>query len=128
MDQPKIERVLRLMTLLTGNATYTVQDLASMMGTTNRSIYRYMDTLKGAGFVVERVYGTIYRCAALKRPYPDLVKMVYFSEEKAAIVANMIDRLDETNVLKQGLKRKLAAVYDSTSIADFIDKKSNSVK
>ena len=38
-----------------------------------------------------------------------------------------IDRLDETNVLKQGLKRKLAAVYDSTSIADFIDKKSNAV-
>ena len=127
MDQPKIERVLRLMTLLTGNATYTVQDLAQMMGTTPRSIYRYMDTLKGAGFVVERVDGTIYRCASLKRPYPDLSKMVYFSEEEAAIVANMIDRLDETNVLKQGLKRKLAAVYDSTSIADFIDKKSNAV-
>lgn len=127
MDQPKIERVLRLMTLLTGNAIYTVQVLASMMGTTNRSIYRYMDTLKGAGFVVERVDGTIYRCAALKRPYPDLDKMVIFSEEKAAIVANMIDRLDETNVLKQGLKRKLAAVYDSTSIADFINKKSNAV-
>ena len=96
-----------------------------MMGTSVRSIYRYMDTLKGAGFVVERVDGTIYRCAALKRPYPDLSKMVYFSEEEAAIVANMIDRLDETNVLKQGLKRKLAAVYDSTSIANFIDKKSN---
>lgn len=48
MDQPKIERVLRLMTLLTGNATYTVQDLASMMGTTSRSIYRFMDTLKGS--------------------------------------------------------------------------------
>lgn len=96
-----------------------------MMGTSVRSIYRYMDTLKGAGFVVERVDGTIYHCAALKRPYPDLSKMVYFSEEEASIVANMIDRLDETNVLKQGIKRKLAAVYDSSSIADFIDKKSN---
>ncbi len=127
MDQPKIERVLRLMTILTGNVSYTVQDIAQMMGTSSRSIYRYMDTLKGAGFVVERVDGTIYRCAALKRPYPDLNKMVYFSEEEAAIVANMIDRLDETNVLKQGLKRKLAAVYDSTSIANYIDKKSNAV-
>ena len=127
MDQPKIELVLRLMTLLTGNASYTVQDLARMMGTTPRSTYRYMDTLKGAGFVVERVDGTIYRCLPLKRPYPDLSKMVYFSEEEAAIVANMIDRLDETNVLKQSLKRKLAAVYDSTSISDFIDKKSNAV-
>lgn len=127
MDQPKIERVLRLMTLLTGNSSYTVQDIAKMMSTSSRSIYRYMDTLKGAGFVVERVEGTIYRCAALKRPYPDLSKMVYFSEEEASIVANMIDRLDETNVLKQGLKRKLAAVYDSTSIADFIDNKATSM-
>ena len=87
MDQPKIERVLRLMTILTGNARYTVQDIAQMMGTSSRSIYRYMDTLKGAGFVVERVDGTIYRCAALKRPYPDLNKMVYFSEEEAAYQA-----------------------------------------
>lgn len=127
MDQPKIERVLRLMTILTGNASFTVQDIAQMMGTSIRSIYRYMDTLKGAGFVIERVDGTIYRCASLKRPYPDLSKMVYFSEEEAAIVGNMIDRLDETNVLKQGLKRKLAAIYDSTSVANYIDKKSNAI-
>lgn len=115
------------MTILTGNASFTVQDIAQMMGTSIRSIYRYMDTLKGAGFVIERVDGTIYRCASLKRPYPDLSKMVYFSEEEAAIVGNMIDRLDETNVLKQGLKRKLAAIYDSTSVANYIDKKSNAI-
>lgn len=127
MDQTKIERMLRLMTLMTGDTNYTVQELSTKLGMSYRSVYRYIDTFKAAGLAVEKLDGNIYRLVTMKRPYPDLSKMVYFSEEEAAIVANMIDRLDETNVLKQGLKRKLAAVYDSTSIADFIDKKSNAV-
>ena len=55
----------------------------------------------------------------------DLSKVVMFSDEEAAIVNGMIDGLDNTNALKIGLKRKLAAVYDSTSIANYIGSKSN---
>ena len=50
MDQPKIERLLRLLRLLSGNVTYTVDELADRLDTSWRSIYRYIDTLKSAGF------------------------------------------------------------------------------
>ena len=40
MDQPKIERVLRLMWLLTANDTYTIEELADMLDTSPRTIYR----------------------------------------------------------------------------------------
>ena len=127
MDQPRIERLLRLVQLMSGERQYNLSELQSTLGMSERTIYRYIDTFKAAGFSVSKIDGNIFRLTTMREPYPDLSKMVYFSEEEAAIVANMIDRLDETNILKQGLKRKLAVVYDSTSIADFIDKKSNAV-
>ena len=53
MDQPKIERVLRLLSLMAGNMDYTLEDLAERLETSTRSIYRYLDTFKEAGF---RIY------------------------------------------------------------------------
>ena len=126
MDQPKIERLLRLMRLMSGNTYYTIQELQDTLGMSERTIYRYIDTFKAAGFAVEKVRGNVYRLVNMRKPYPDLSKIVYFSEEEAYIVNRLIDSLDNTNALKQGLHRKLAAIYDATSIADYVDKKSNS--
>ena len=55
MDQPKLERLLRLMKLLTSNVNYTVNDLAERLDTSYRSIYRYIETFKEAGFVVHKL-------------------------------------------------------------------------
>lgn len=126
MDQPKIERLLRLMHLMSGNKYYTIQQLQDTLEMSERTIYRYIDTFKAAGFAVEKVRSNVYRLVNMKSPYPDLSKIVYFSEEEAYIVNRLIDSLDNTNALKQGLHRKLAAIYDATSIADYVDKKSNS--
>ncbi len=125
MDQPKIERVLRLMTLMSGSVEYTVDELADKLDTSYRSIYRYIDTFKACGFAVEKIHGNIYRLAKLSPKYPDLDKLVHFSKEEAYLVNHLIDRLDPTNALKAGLQRKLAAIYSSTSIADYVDKQSN---
>ena len=125
MDQPKIERVLRLMTLLSGGEEYSIDQLAERLDMSYRTIYRYLDTFKAAGFAVQKVRGNVYRLAKLSPKAPDLDKLVYFSEEEAYLVNHLIDRLDPTNSLKSGLQRKLAAIYGSTNIADFIDKKSN---
>lgn len=126
MDQPKIERLLRLMRLMSGSTYYSLQDLQDTLGMSERTIYRYIDTFKAAGFAVEKIHGNVYRLVTMRRPYPDLSKIVYFSEEEAYIVNRLIDSLDNTNALKQGLHRKLAAIYDATSIGDYVDKKSNS--
>ena len=46
MDQPKIERVLRLMMMLTSNNRYTIEELGEKLETSPRTIYRYLDTLR----------------------------------------------------------------------------------
>ena len=104
MDQPKFERMLRLMRMLSGNVTYSIDELADRLEMSERTIYRYIDTFKAAGFAVEKLYGNIYRLTSLNDDTLDLSKLVYFSDEEAAIVNNMIDGLDNTNALKAGLK------------------------
>lgn len=125
MDQPKFERMLRLIKLMTGNTNLTIEDIARRLGTTYRSIYRYIDTFKDAGFVVQKVGAGIYQLVSVNRRVPDLNKIIYFSDEEACVISQLIEGLDNTNTLKQNLARKLATVYESAPVTDFIDKKSN---
>ena len=54
MDQPKLERLLRLMKLLTANTTYNVDQLAERLQMSRRTVYRYIDTFREAGFVIKK--------------------------------------------------------------------------
>ncbi len=121
MVQTKITKLLRLMKLLTGNVSRTIEQLAKEMGTTSRTIYRYIDSIREAGFVVNKLYGNVYAMGKVDRGLSDFNKLIYFTEEEAYIVAKMINGIDDNNVLKRDLQRKLASVYDSTSIANYID-------
>ena len=126
MDQPKVERMLRLMQFLTGNVNYTLDEICERLDLSRRTMFRYLDTFKSAGFSVQRIGEGRYRLATMRRSDMDLSKIVYFTEEEAYVVNRLIDALDNTNAMKQGLRRKLAAVYDSTDIDNYIDKKENS--
>ena len=125
MDQPRVERVFRLMRLMTGNAYFTIDELAERLETSYRSVYRYIDTFKELGFVVEKIHGNVYRLVKAPAPFKDLSKLVYFSDEEAKIVCNLIENLDSSNTLKAALYKKLAAIYDLTSINEFKGTKSN---
>ena len=121
MDQTKITKLLRLMKLLTGNVSRTIDQLAVERGITPRTIYRYIDTIRESGFVVNKLYGNVYAMGKVGRGLSDFNNLIYFTEEEAYIVAKMINGIDNNNVLKRDLQRKLASIYDSTSIANYID-------
>lgn len=126
MDQPKIERMLRVMQLLSSNTKYTLDELARKLDLSKRSLFRYIDTFKNAGFVVQRIDEGVYKMTTYNKEFSDLSQLVYFSEEEAIVISHLIENLDGTNALKAGLKQKLAAVYDATSISDYIDNKGKS--
>ena len=127
MDQPKVERLLRLMKLMTGNVNYTVNDLAERLDTSYRSIYRYIETFKDAGFVVHKLDGGVYKLGKESRYFKDISQLVHFTDEEAHIVNQLIEGLDDTNMLKHNLRRKLVSVYDCTSMANSIVKGENAV-
>ena len=125
MDTPKISKLLRLMKLLTGNVSRTIDSLAEEMGVTPRTLYRYIDSIREAGFVVNKLYGNVYAMGKVARGLSDFNKLIYFTEEEAYLTAKMIEGIDNNNALKRDLQRKLASVYDSTSIGNYIDNPGN---
>ena len=122
MDQPKIERVLRLMKMMTSGNRYTVEELAERLDTSYRSIYRYIETFKEVGFVVHKESGGVYRLGKESRYFKDISQLIHFTDEEAHIVNQLIGALDDTNMLKQNLRRKLSSVYNCTSLANSIVK------
>ena len=124
MDQPKIERLLRLMKMLTTNTTYTVDDLAERLSMSRRTIYRYIDTFREAGFVIKKS-GDHIRLDKESPHFKDISQLVHFTEEEAVILKRAIESIDDTNLLKQNLKRKLYSVYDNKILADTIVRGSN---
>ncbi len=119
MDQPKIERMLRLMKMLTANTFYTVDDIAERLGMSRRTVYRYIDTFRDAGFVIKKNDGII-RLDKESPHFKDISQLVHFTEEEAVILKRAIESIDDTNLLKQNLKRKLYSVYDNKILADTI--------
>ena len=85
-----------------------------------RTVYRYIDTFKDSGFVVEKLHSNVYRLGKMPKSYVDLKNLIYFSEEEAYILNSLINSLDSTNMLKINLKKKLSAVYNSTGIINYI--------
>lgn len=127
MDQHKISKLLRLMKLLTGNVSRTIDSLAQEMGVTTRTVYRYIDTIREAGFVVNKLYGNVYQMGKVSRGLTDFKKLIYFTDEEAYLAAKMIEGIDNNNALKRDLQRKLASVYDCTCIANYVDNPANAV-
>lgn len=119
MDQPKLERLLRLMKLLTANTTYNVDQLAERLDLSRRSIYRYIDTFREAGFVIKKT-GDCIRLDKESPHFRDISQLVHFTEEEAVILKSAIENIDDTNLLKQNLKRKLYSVYDNKTLADTV--------
>ncbi len=119
MDQPKIERLLRLMKLLTANTTYNVDQLAERLDMSRRTIYRYIDTFRDAGFVIKKT-GDCIRLDKESPHFRDISQLVHFTEEEAVILKSAIENIDDTNLLKQNLKRKLYSVYDNKILANTV--------
>lgn len=117
MDQPKIERLLQIMQLLSSNTNYTLQDLENILGISERTLYRYIDSLKQAGFAVTRPSEGVYKMATLQQDMLDISQLVYFSKEESIVISRLIDSLDKNNAVKSSIRRKLSAVCEATPLA-----------
>ncbi|MFI3292870.1 MAG: WYL domain-containing protein [Rikenellaceae bacterium] len=119
MDQPKISRILRLMKMLTANTTYTVDDLAERLSMSRRTIYRYIDTFREAGFVIKKE-GDHIRLDKESPHFKDISQLVHFTQEEAVILKKSIEAIDDNNLLKVNLKRKLYSIYDNKILANTV--------
>ncbi|MDP3436733.1 MAG: HTH domain-containing protein [Bacteroidales bacterium] len=120
MDQPKLERLLRIMQLMTDQKRhYTIEELSHILEISTRSIYRYIDTFESVGFIIKRSGGKIW-LARESGHFRTIADLVYFTEEEAYILKRAIESLDISNPALNGIKNKLYSLYDFGKIADIV--------
>lgn len=124
-DQGTLKRIMRLLVLLGGIRSYTLDELAAKLDRQGRSVYRYIATLRDVGFVVECTEGR-YRIPTVTKPFREMSDLLHFSEEEAYILTRAIHSIDDTNQLKSNLISKLYALYDFDRVVDTVVKPENS--
>ena len=111
MELNKFERQLKLMALLAGNTSLTIDDIAARLDISPRSIYRYITMFKDTGFIIEH-NKDIYRIDRNSTFFRDISGNVMFSEDEAATVAQILSSVNDNSTRIKSLKNKLDRIYN----------------
>lgn len=123
MDHGRILRLLKLMELLTSNVDYTIQELMERLETSRRSIFRYLDSFKSAGFTMKKKGNNIHKLLTHSCHKIELSQLIHLSEEEAYLLHNLLGALTTDCQVAINLEKKLTALFDATSVTEIIGNK-----
>ncbi len=120
------QNILRLLDMLSGIRSYSKEEIMEKLNVSERSFFRYMETLKNFGFVVDYNQGR-YIIEKENKTIRDISSLLHFSEEEAYILNEAINNIDTSTKTRENLVSKLAALYDNDRIAiRFVTKEQSS--
>lgn len=117
-----MEQLLRMLMMLSGTRSFSLDEIAERFQKSERTIYRQLNTLENAGFVLERTEdpaGMRYKLAVNTQTNKDLRKLIHFTEDEASLIYKLLSELDGSTQLKDQLLRKLHGLYDVKAIHQF---------
>lgn len=123
MDHGRIVRLLRLMELLSSNVDYTTQELMDRLEISRRSIFRYLESFKSAGFTMKKKGASVHKLLSNNCHKIDLSQLIHLSEEEAYLLHNLLGTLTSDCQVAINLEKKLTALFDATSVTEIIGNK-----
>ena len=123
MDHGRIVRLLRLMELLSSNVDYTTQELMDRLEISRRSIFRYLESFKSAGFTMKKKGTSVHKLLSNNCHKIDLSQLIHLSEEEAYLLHNLLGTLTSDCQVAINLEKKLTALFDATSVTEIIGNK-----
>ena len=123
MDHGRIVRLLKLMELLSSNVDYTTQELMDRLEISRRSIFRYLESFKTAGFTMKKKGASVHKLLSNNCHKIDLSQLIHLSEEEAYLLHNLIGALSSDCQIAINLEKKLTALFDATSVTEIIGNK-----
>ena len=124
-----VDKVLKLLSILSCNTKYLKNEIIQRLDISERSFYRYLESLKQFGFVIDNIDG-YYSIPKNSQNFKEISSLLHFSEEEAFILIQAIHSIDATTKARENLISKLSALFDSDRIAvKFVGKeKSTKIK
>lgn len=110
MEASKTLRLLRLLVLLSGIKRYSVKALAAKFGCTERTIFRHLEEIEQAGFVLNRNNG--YQLQTSASQTKTIQRILHFTEEEATVLYQLLEQAEAAPYVKDTLLKKLNVFYD----------------
>ena len=125
MDHGRIVRLLRLMGLLSSNVDYTTEELMDRLKISRRSIFRYLESFKIAGFTMKKKGPNVHKLLSNACHKIELSQLIHLSDEEAYLLHNLLGALSSDCQVVINLEHKLAALFDATSVTEIIGNRVN---
>jgi predicted DNA-binding transcriptional regulator YafY len=115
LNQHKILRVLQLISLLQQTPPKSVQHLASILDTTHRTAYRYLDLLRELGFDLQRDHNNKYFII-----HNDEIAPVHFNPDETEFLRQLILTSGKDSQLKDAVLKKIYLSSETTIIGNHL--------
>ncbi len=123
--QSRLQTAIELLLHLSGSFGYSLEEIQDKFNMPERTAYRYLHILKNAGFVIDNTNG-YYKVNKNEGEGKSLSELLHFSEEEAWVLSKAIHTIDDSNIIKGNLVKKLYSLYDFGRVANAIIKKEHS--
>lgn len=116
MEQPKTEAILRMLVMLSSGVRYSISELSERFSITERTVYRDLNTIENAGFVLNRSEG-LYSLQLCSKEAKIVNTLLHFSEEEAYLLYKAMDMVKGGAPVSDRLVRKLNVLYDFRALS-----------
>ena len=116
MDKERFDRQLRLLVLLTQDRDTDIDSLSRELQMRRRSIYRYIETFRELGFVVEK-RGNRYRVSPSSPFFRRITERIHFTEDEALTINQVLNAVYDRSPQVRHLRQKLSSLYDFDVLA-----------
>ena len=116
MDKECFDRQLRLLVLLTQDRDTDIDSLSRELQMSRRSIYRYIETFRELGFVVEK-RGNRYRVSPSSPFFRRITERIHFTEDEALTINQVLNAVYDRSPQVRHLRQKLSSLYDFDVLA-----------
>ena len=114
-DQRAIRNIMTLMSMLSGRRGVTIDEIAHKLEVSQRTAYRYVSSLRDAGFVVAKDNDG-YVIEKMKGDGNSLADLVHFSEQEEELFNEVLLSLQGQGAYKENLKRKLVSLFNFKTV------------
>jgi proteasome accessory factor C len=121
-EQAKFQKMLEVLLMLDCKYGRTIQEISERFVVSQRTVYRYFDTFKQVGFVIENNNG-YFKINKEESTSQDISQLLHFTEEEAFILSKAIHAIEDGSEMKEKLVKKLYSLYDFDRVIYAITKK-----
>ncbi len=127
MVHAKLKKMLEMLIMLGNKYGRTKKGMASHFEISQKTVGRYFETFREAGFILEQDNG-YWKINKNESNYKDLSQLLHFSQEESLILRNAIDSIRAPESIIEELTHKLYSIYNFDRVATPIIKSANEDK